>query len=177
MEEISFHALGEAYAGVFATGTALTLPEAALQVAIEEMNAGAGEEGANNSGPWIIKYLHGLAEPPSNWCAGFVSFCYFEASNRLNVQMPFNYSISAKGIYNQFKAANYLVANPQEADIIFFWRENISSWMGHIGLVHHVENNTKLITIEGNRGSFPAKVCSWSYQLPPPQLLGYGRVV
>lgn len=176
MEEISFHALGEAYAGVFATGTVLTLPEAALQVAIEEMNAGAGEEGANNSGPWIIKYLHGLADPPSNWCAAFVSWCYLEASNRLNVQMPFNYSISARNVFDQFENSHRLVSIPREADIVFFWREDPNGWMGHIGLVHHLENNIKLITIEGNRGSFPAKVCSWSYQLPPPQLLGYGRV-
>jgi len=155
------------------------LAELALAVAIEEMDKEAGETGANNSGPFIEKYLNGLGEAPSNWCAALVCWCYKEAAKRLNVEMPFVYNLSARNLFNQFKNKNWLVDEPDESDIVFFWRDNPNSWMGHIGFVRCVKcmKNKRLITVEGNRGNFPAKVRCWDYSMPPPQLLGYGRII
>jgi hypothetical protein len=49
-------------------------------VAIDELNAGAGEEGGNNMGRWVRKYLQPAGLPEGNsWCAGFVSWCFLQA--------------------------------------------------------------------------------------------------
>jgi len=53
---------------------------AALQVAIDEMTAGAREIGGDNAGPFVAKY-HRKSEATINryrwnWCAAFVSWCY-----------------------------------------------------------------------------------------------------
>lgn len=153
----------------------MTIKEMALSIAIEEMDKDAGEVGSNNSGPFVQKYLNGLAEPPSNWCAGFVSWCYKEAADRLEIEMPFVYSLGARNIFDQFEEEGWLFQEPEEADIVFFWREDINSWMGHIGIVRSIKGK-KIITVEGNRGNFPAKVHCYNYTIPPPQFLGYGRV-
>src|SRR5438046_2558070 len=52
------------------------LGRGALAAAIGELNAGAGEVGGNNSGPWVVKYLNGMAEEGRSWCAAFGSWCF-----------------------------------------------------------------------------------------------------
>jgi len=56
-----------------------TIGRPALQFAIEELNAGAGE--VNYNGPWVKKYLQpvGLSEGNS-WCAAFISWCFLQAT-------------------------------------------------------------------------------------------------
>jgi len=142
---------------------------------IAEGELGLGEEGENNAGPVIEKYLNGLAEPPANWCAAFISWCFYTASLELIWTPPFKYSLSARSIYNDFGFKNWIKLKPECGDLIFFWRESPSSWMGHIGIVTDVLRNS-IRTIEGNKGVFPAKVARYSYTCPVPQLLGYGRI-
>ncbi len=70
----------------------------AAAIAIKEMNKGAGEEGDDNCGPWVEKYINDMCKihPTSSlWCAGFVSWCFQKASG--NEAMPFKYTIGAKG--------------------------------------------------------------------------------
>ncbi|HEX2898064.1 MAG TPA: CHAP domain-containing protein [candidate division Zixibacteria bacterium] len=147
---------------------------AALAVAIAELNAGAQEIGGNNCGPWVKKYLNGLAEEVSSWCAGFVSYCYFNSG----FAMPFNYTVSARDLCNQFKANNWaFILNdsitPEPGDFVFWWRNHPQSWKGHVGLVHHSANGF-LYTIEGNR---TPKVEGFSHRLCQlTSLLAFGRV-
>jgi hypothetical protein len=152
----------------------MNIAQRALEISFGEL--GHGEEGKNNCGPYIEKYLNGLAEPPANWCAGFVSWCYLKAVEK--EPMPFGYSLSARAIYNEFKRKKWLVKKPQPGDLIFFWRESIDSWMGHIGFVlsDFIKSENRIDTIEGNKGRFPAMVVVFEYQLPIPQLLAYGRI-
>ena len=147
---------------------------AALKMAIKEMKAGAKEIGGNNRGPWVRKYLDGLAPEGSSWCAAFVSWCY-----NLNPRgMPFNYSLGAREVLRQFKRKgwDYKVdagVLPEPGDIVCWWRENYSGWKGHIGFVHKVEDGY-LYTIEGNKKS---KVSGCTYVLSRMEkLLGFGRV-
>ena len=163
----------------------MKLKELALEIAQNEIAAGACEQDENNAGPFVEKYLLGLAEPPANWCAAFVSWCYLEAFKRSYSAPPkdwdfyrFRYSLSARAIHNEFKKYNRLVDVPVPGDLIFFWRGSINSWMGHIGLVFAIDLDlNKLITIEGNKGKFPAKVDYYRYWLNDiPQLLGFGSV-
>ena len=154
------------------------LARTALEFAIAELNEGAGEQGGNNKGPWVKKYLQptGLAEGNS-WCAAFVSWCFFQAAGGSRRDMPFKYSAGARNIYNQLKK-NGLVYNsstsvPEAGDIVTWWRVSMTSGFGHIGIVHHCDQGY-LYTIEGNKA---ANVAGFSYvKTRLDRLLGYARV-
>ena len=151
----------------------------ALQFALRELNAGAGEEGGNNKGPWVSKYLQptGLGEGNS-WCAAFISWCFLQAAGGDKKEMPFKYSAGARNIYNQLKQKGLVYdANqsvPLPGDIVAWWRVSMSSGFGHIGIVHHYKDGF-LYTIEGNKA---ANVAGFSYvKTRMDRLLGYGRVM
>ena len=150
----------------------------ALQFAINELNAGAGEQGGNNKGPWIRKYLQpaGLAEGNS-WCAAFISWCFLQAAGSDKKSMPFKYTAGARNIYNQLKQKGFIYdannAQPLPGDIVTWWRVSIASGFGHIAIVHHFKDGF-LYTLEGNKA---ANVAGFSYvKTRMDKLLGYGRV-
>jgi hypothetical protein len=151
---------------------------AALRAAIHELNAGAGEEGGNNRGPWVKKYLQpaGLGEGFS-WCAAFVSWCFLQAADGDKTMMPFKYSAGARNIYNQLKQRGLLYDSnsvmPLPGDVVSWWRVSTTSGFGHIGLVHHYQDGF-LYTIEGNKA---ANVAGFSYvKTRMEKLLGYGHI-
>ncbi len=147
---------------------------AALRAAIGELKAGAGEEGGNNEGPWVVKYLNGMAPEGSSWCAAFVSWCYAQGCG----PMPFAYTVGARALLAQFKKKGWAHmpgegATPAPGDVVVWWRVRGIGWQGHAGLVHHCRDGI-LYTIEGNR---TAKVAGFDYVLSRmDQLLGYGQV-
>ncbi|HSF52483.1 MAG TPA: CHAP domain-containing protein [Algoriphagus sp.] len=152
----------------------------ALQFAIEELKAGAGEIGGNNMGKFVKKYMQpsGLGEGES-WCAGFVSWCFLQAAGGDKSRMPFRYSAGARDIFNQFKAKgmHFLGTEngflPQPGDIVAWWRVSLPSGKGHIGIVHHYADGF-IYTIEGNKA---ANVAGFTYvKTRLDKVLGYGRV-
>jgi hypothetical protein len=147
----------------------------ALEFAIGEI--GKGEEGENNAGPTVEKYLDGLAEPPANWCSAFVCWCYLQAANKLQIKMPFRYTLSARNLFNQFKAGRglCLVEIPEPGDLMFLWRESPDSWMGHVAMIEKRDDALNYV-VEGNIGRFPSMVKRSYYPLNPTNLLGFGRV-
>lgn len=152
----------------------------ALQFAINELTAGAGEIGGNNKGPWVKKYLEPAGLPEGNsWCAAFISWCFLQASGGNKKSMPFKYNAGARNIYNQFrqKGWNYDPADankqPQPGDIVAWWRVSLPSGFGHIGIVHHFEDGF-IYTLEGNKA---ANVAGFSYvKTRMDKVLGFGRV-
>ncbi len=149
---------------------------AALEVAIAEMKDGAGEIGGNNRGPFVKKYLHGLAPEgkDGSWCAGFVSYCFSQIPGGI----PFKYSVGSRDILQQFKKQGWASAPgsdfiPQPGDLVVWWRERLSGSKGHIGIVHQLLNGF-LYTIEGNKSP---DVQGFSYVFSRMEkLLGFGRV-
>jgi hypothetical protein len=152
----------------------------ALQVAINEMLAGAMEIGGNNMGPWVKKYLDLCGVPVGNsWCAAFLSWCFLQAAGGDKKGMPFKYSPSARNVFNQFKQKGWSYDGndpsllPEPGDIVSWWRVSLPSGFGHIGIVHHYEDGF-LYTIEGNKA---ANVAGFYYvKSRMDKLLGYGRV-
>lgn len=146
----------------------------ALAVALAEYAAGRGEQGGNNMGPDVAKYLNGILAPPANWCAGFVSYC-FKNSGR---PMPYTYSLGARDVLTQLKAKGWEVKPdaahpPIPGDIIVWWRNAPSSWEGHIGIVLSYSGGI-IETIEGNK---TPKVGKFTYTLGAiEQLLGFARI-
>jgi hypothetical protein len=152
---------------------------AALQAAIGELNAGAGEVGGNNRGPWVAKYLTPAGLPEGNsWCASFVSWCYLQASGGDKNAMPFAYCPGARALLQEFKDKGMGYApnsgyEPKPGDIVVWWREKLEGWLGHVGLVHQLKDGM-LYTIEGNKSP---KVQGFSYVFSRmDKLLGYGHV-
>jgi len=146
----------------------------ALAIAVREAAAGRGESGGNNLGPDVNKYLNGIIEPPANWCAAFVSYCLKESG-----PMPFAYTLGARSLLTKAKSAGLttftdpFATPPEPGDIIVWWRVKVSSWEGHTGFVHHV-NQGRLYTIEGNKTS---RVEGFDYPLVGMEkLLGFIRL-
>jgi hypothetical protein len=152
---------------------------AALQAAINELRAGAGEVGGNNSGPWVIKYLQPAGLGAGNsWCASFVSWCYLQAASGDKSGMAFSYCPGARAPLTEFKDKGWAKGpqsgySPQPGDIVVWWREKLEGWLGHVGLVYQLKDGM-LYTIEGNRSP---KVQGFSYVFSRmDKLLGYGHV-
>ena len=147
---------------------------AALAGAIAELNDRAGEIGGNNCGPFVRKYLAGLAAEGNPWCAGFVSFCFDQAPGGI----PFSYSVGARDILRQFKQKGWAHKpgsdySPLPGDVVVWWREQPTSTRGHIGIVHQLTNGF-LYTIEGNKSP---NVQGFSYVFSRmDKLLGFGHV-
>lgn len=146
---------------------------AALAVALEELRLGHGEQGGNNHGPHVRKYLNGLAEEGNSWCAGFVSWCFSQSGH----PMPFDYTVGARSIRTQMNSRGLRVHPtdadpPRPGDVIVWWRIAPSSWQGHVGLVYGYRDGV-ISTIEGNRS---AKVARFDYTLGKiDKLLGFAR--
>src|SRR5262249_38743819 len=136
--------------------------------------AGACEEGGDNRGPWVRKYLNGLAEEGNSWCAGFVSWCYSQSPTGC----PFNYTVGARDILRQFKKKGWAHEpesgyEPKYGDVVVWWREQLAGWKGHVGLVHQLRDGM-LYTIEGNKSP---NVQGFSYVFSRmDHLLGFGEV-
>ncbi len=65
------------------------------------------------------------------------------------------------------------VYQPQPGDIVVWWRVKLSSWLGHAGLVHSLQDGM-LYTIEGNKSP---KVQGFSYVFSRmDKLLGFIHV-
>lgn len=124
---------------------------AALAVAIGELRDGAGEVGGNNRGPFVKKYLNGLAPEGEPWCAGFISYCF----SRNSAGMLFPYTVGARNILQMFNSRGWAYKPssgylPQPGHVVVWWRDQLSSGKGHIGLVHQLSEGF-LYTIEGNK--------------------------
>ncbi len=155
------------------------LGRAALGAAVGELKAGAGEIGGNNSGPWVKKYLAPARLAEGNfWCASFVSWCYLQVSGWEKSAMPFAYCPGARNLLAEFKAKGWAYGpttgyQPQPGDIVVWWRERLSGWRGHVGIVHQLMDGM-LYTIEGNRSP---NVQGFSYVFTQiDKLLGFGHV-
>lgn len=136
-------------------------------VSVARAEIGKGELGWDNFGPDVLKYTKGK---PVSWCAGFVSYVLTESG------ADFDYTLSAREIFNRANNSGDVVKDPRPGDIIVFWRGKPNGWQGHAGIVEKVDGE-KIVTIEGNVGDYPAKVRRFEYQKNNiPKLLGFVRV-
>ncbi len=146
----------------------------ALAMALEELKAGAGEEGGPGAGPWIRKYLRDLAPEGGSWCAGFVSWCFWQDPGG----PPFPYIVSARKLFGELGQRGWAHLSgehytPAPGDLVVWSRVDAEGHEDHVGLVHHVAYGM-LYTVEGGRGP---RVRGFSYVLSHiERLLGYAQV-
>src|SRR3990167_5909509 len=124
---------------LFLSLCAIVKADEPLQIAQSQI--GLGEEGGNNRGQYVKKYLNGQEGLP--WCAGFVSYCLKQAG------YTFPYYLMAKS----YLKIGMQIDTPQSGDLAIFTRKG----GGHIGIVERVEKG-RIVIIEGNVDEYPAYV-------------------
>ena len=146
------------WVGLFGGGISNLSPLSPLQMNVLEIASkeiGVVEEPpGSNSGPEVNKYLSSVGlDPGYAWCAGFVFYCFREASAKLNRVNPvtktagcidhwrrtLGYKIAAKGA----------IANPAMIEPGSIFIMSRGGGYGHTGIVKSV-NDGYINTIEGN---------------------------
>jgi hypothetical protein len=149
----------------------------ALSIAVD--NIGNGEEGGNNSGPFVeklhLKVWDGNDDDDGAWCGAFVSWCFEEACRRLDIDMPFKRSGGAKRLWRNIKEAGSEPLEPAPGDVVCWDRGKRGSWAGHTGFVESYSGGV-LNTVEGNVGAYPSRVRRFMHDLSrQDRLEGFAR--
>lgn len=149
------------------------LAAAVLEVLAEEIERGAREVGANNSGPHVARYA---GREGVNWCAWMTTWAIHEAAQRIGVDPPCSHQGGARRVLREFAEAGLASDEPVVGGPAVWWRTAPDSWQGHVGIVTDVVDGV-FWTVEGNRGGFPAPVRQFSYVLERDRkLLGFAAV-
>ncbi|MCO6512046.1 MAG: CHAP domain-containing protein [Aridibacter famidurans] len=124
----------------------------AATVALREEAKGVREEGAQNRGPEIDRYLERSHAPKSagyNWCGFFVYYCYSEAAQAFSAPLPFKAGEVWSGTKLKKWAANNPVhvigSGPYMPGDIY-----VMNW-GHIGMIISHNGGNIVNTVDGNQ--------------------------
>ena len=97
------------------------------------------------------------------WCSVFVGYCAKKAG--------FNYKI--KPLAKSWLEVGKKVQEPQPGDVVIFWREDPSSWKGHVSIFIGKDTETnEIICLGGNQDD---QVCFRRYSAA--SVVGYRRLV
>ena len=117
--------------------------------------------------PRILKYFHEIghewvANDETAWCSAFANWIALKAgcyrSNKLNAR--------------SWLSVGQGVEVPKQGDVVVFWRENRSSWKGHVGFfISYSEDKKSIYVLGGNQNN---KVCIKPY--PTYRLLGFRSI-
>ena len=117
------------------------------------------EIGGQNCGSWVRLYMRGNDGNEWPWCAGFVSFIFEYAAQRLEIEMPFDTTFSCDVLAIQAQQNNMFISEEQlqSGEIlpsqiphgsIFLRRRSENDW-NHTGIVINFREES-IETIEGN---------------------------
>jgi len=113
----------------------------------------------------VLDYFHEtghkwVTDDATAWCAAFANWvlkeCGIQGSGKLNAR--------------SFLDTGREVKNPQQGDLVIFWRGSKSGWQGHVAF-YITERDGFIYTLGGNQSD---KVNISRY--PKDRLLGYRRV-
>lgn len=164
----------------------MPIQEAALAFAVSQL--GVHEQGGNNTGPEIDKYLASVGLYPGfAWCSAFVYYCFRQAIQ----QRPINL---ASGV-DYFPPPNPC---PRTGSVLKLWKLSDMAWrdsnpapgaiyildhgggVGHAGIVETVDSGNVLTEISGNTNKEGSREgnCVWRHNGQPEvshggTLLGY----
>lgn len=149
-----------------------------LQVAINEF--GIKEIKGPRHNQRIIKYAHDskftwINDDETAWCSTFMNWVALQAG------LQNSESASARSWLN----VGFETQNPEPGDVVVFWRENINSKFGHVGIyLGYSKDQSRIYVLGGNQGdavsisaypthrllSFRRLTNSASVSLPKPPL-------
>ena len=136
---------------------------------------GRGETAGNNRGEFIDT-VFGQKNATGPWCAAFISHCMRTAEKNFAVSCSAKTSVGAKRLFRRVLAVGTKVKVPQPGDLVCWHRGKPGAATGHIGICEDYDPSTgEFVTIEGNKGPYPARVKRWKHDITEPSLLGFAR--
>jgi hypothetical protein len=150
----------------------VSLRATTLGVALAHVDFGIREDGGNNRGAMIRRYLGNL-EPPMKegapWCAAFVQFCADVAARGRGVSNPLDavkLEAFVQSYYDEFRV-DVLGPRvlPEPGDLVLFKFNGSERW-NHIGLVSQPPVGSVFITVEGNTGDVSQRDGDGVYKKP-----------
>lgn len=133
----------------------ILLREKLVRTELAATKLGIVEQGGNNHGPWIRKFLAETGLPEGYpWCAAFQSYEIHSAAGK---KLPIE-SASVAAIYETGRANGWLVDRPLRGDLFCVnWNGPGPPYADHVGLVVKVLSIAGLYwvleTVEGNTSS------------------------
>lgn len=116
-----------------------------LQIAIQEL--GVKEQKGTKNNPKILNYaketgFDWIKDDETPWCSVFINWCCLKAG------LPRTKKANARSWLSLGKP----VKDPVPGDIVIFWRDNPSSWKGHVGIfIGYSVDHSKIFTLGGNQ--------------------------
>jgi len=112
---------------------------------------------------WIRDINPSLATDSTAWCSAFAHAvaeeCGYKGSGKLNAR-------SWLGVGDEVPAAQ-----AKQGDVVVLWRDNKSSWKGHVGFFHGYDKKGNIRVLGGNQGN-QVKISTY----PANRLLGFRRL-
>ena len=131
-----------------------TLGEKAVECALRSV--GVHEEGGDNHGPAVKKYLASVGLPEgSPWCAAFVYYKVQQAASELGVHFSYPKTGLVQAVVSWAREHGHLSRTPEVGMAVAIWHKNLNRY-AHIGLITKVEKGerfTTIETVEGNSNS------------------------
>lgn len=121
-----------------------TLPEIYLS------QVGVREATGRNDGPEVEMYLASVGlKKGYPWCSGFVAWSLNQAEipHRINAWSP-----TAENRNNFVFRNSKFVTEPQSGDVFTIWYTKLKR-IGHTGFYHENQNESIIVTVEGNTNS------------------------
>lgn len=134
-----------------------------LKIALEQY--GNKEIRGNEHNEEVVKYFTEIGfkqiqDDETAWCSAFINWCAMMAgqvrSDKLDARSWLK--IGSK------------VTHPRMGDIVVFWRDDLNSWKGHVGIYISSDNDT-IYCLGGNQSNM-VNIAPYSKQ----KLLGYRRL-
>ncbi len=137
-----------------------------LKIATKEL--GVAEIAGSIHNERIIQYAHEIGftwvnDDETPWCSIFMNWVAKNAG----------YQKSKSAAARSWLNSGIPITNPEPGDIVIYWRENMNSHMGHVGIFIGFSNDgSRIYTLGGNQGN---SVSISGY--PKRELLGFRRLI
>lgn len=110
--------------------------------------AGIKEFAGMDDNPEVLKYFNEIGydgaklKDETSWCAAFINWvmkqCGQPITGQLNARSWLDWGVP--------------ISMPQTGDVVIFWRNSPTSWMGHVGLYLR-EDSQYIYVLGGNQGN------------------------
>jgi len=135
-----------------------------INVALSQF--GIKEITGKRDNPEVLKYFNALGfdgsklKDETSWCASFANWVLKECG------LPYQKKLNARSFLDLGEPTN----SPELGDVVVFWRENRSSWKGHVGF--YVRQTKDWIYVLGGNQSNQVKISAYRKY----RLLGYRKI-
>ena len=139
-----------------------------MTTAQQVLNYAASQIGYRETPVNDSKYGAWYGINPAQWCAMFVSYCFYNQGLPLPARTPKGFAYCGDGI-QYFKNNRWWHSTPKVGDVVFYNWPNTDEQYDHVGIVEKVNGNGSIVAIEGNQDNQVKRVTRNG------NIIGYGR--